>query len=99
MHVIKRLSQRRARRKTHGAGRMRSEEVLILYSPFRRHQIRTAQGLLKEFAQILVMCVRAGDSVAFQDAAGVGVDHENRMLAGVEQDGVRGLRANPVQRE
>src|ERR1700676_1143591 len=99
MHVIERLSQRRARRKTHGAGRMRSEKVLILYSPFRRYQLRTAQGLLKEFAQIFVLCVAAGDPVAFHDAASVGVDHENRMLAGVEQNRVRGFRTNPVQRE
>src|SRR4051794_20605445 len=37
--------------------------------------------------------------MAFEDAASVGVDHEDFVLTGVEQDGVGGFRGNAVQRE
>src|SRR5689334_9713415 len=39
------------------------------------------------------------ETVPFQDPAGVGVNDERRMIAGIEQDGIRGLRADPVERE
>jgi len=37
--------------------------------------------------------------VAFEDAAGICVHYKNRMLAGVEKNGVGGLGADAAKRE
>ena len=39
------------------------------------------------------------DAVALKNAAGVGVHDEDGMIAGVEQDGVGGLRAHAAERQ
>ena len=69
-----------------GNGKKPSFKFLGLRSQFRRRSRHTGQGLLKEFAQFFVLCVRSSNPVALQDAAGLGVHHENRVLAGVKQD-------------
>ena len=50
-------------------------------------------------AEVLIGGFGMGEAVAFEDAAGVGVDYEDRMLAGVEEDGVGGFGADAAKRE
>ncbi len=40
-----------------------------------------------------------GVAVAFEDAAGVGINNEDRTVAGVEKNGVGGLRADAAEAE
>src|SRR5215475_3389443 len=48
-------------------------------------------------AKLFITGLRMRDAVAFEDAAGVSVDDEDRMLAGVEKDRVRGFGADPAK--
>jgi hypothetical protein len=54
---------------------------------------------LKHSADFVVGNFRMGVTVAFQDATSVGVDYEDGMFAGVEQDGVGGFRTDSVKGE
>src|SRR5215510_5867333 len=47
-------------------------------------------------AELFITGLRMRKAVAFEDTAGVGVDDEDRMLAGVEEDRVRGFGADPA---
>src|SRR5580704_18319860 len=71
----------------------------VLISKFSLRARASAQGLLKTFTQLLVVCVRAGDCVAFHNPPGIGIHHKNRMLTGIEQDRICRLRAHPIQRK
>ena len=54
---------------------------------------------LEELADVFVTESCMGMAVTLQDAAGVGVDDEDRMLRGIEEDGICGLRAYAVDGE
>ena len=54
------------------------------------------KGGLEELTDVLVGLRAMSQAVAFEDAPGVGVDHEDGVVAGVEKDGVSGLRSNAV---
>ena len=54
---------------------------------------------LKLMAYFVVANFRTCELVAFEDAAGVGVDHEHRMFSSVEQDGIGGFRADAAEVE
>ena len=53
----------------------------------------------KHRANFFVAQAWMSESVALEDAAGVGVDNEDGMFAGVEKDGVGGLRADSAKGE
>ena len=53
----------------------------------------------KQGAQLFVVGLRKRQAVAFEDAAGICVDDKNRILAGVEKNGVGGLGADAAKRE
>ena len=54
---------------------------------------------LEELADVFVTEPRVGKAVTLQDAAGVGIDDEDRMLRGVEKDGVGGLGTDAADGE
>jgi hypothetical protein len=57
------------------------------------------EGSFKELADVFVTESRVGMAVTFEDAAGVSVDDEDRMLRGVEKDGVGGLGTDAADGE
>lgn len=59
----------------------------------------TRQALLEERADLLVRFFTPQDAVAFEDAASVGIDYEDKMLSGVKKNGVRSFRADAVNSE
>src|SRR5262245_6947546 len=50
-------------------------------------------------AEVLIGGFGMGEAVAFEDAAGVGIDDEDGMLAGIEEDGVGGFGADAAKSE
>ena len=52
---------------------------------------------LKELADLIIRSARRQNPVTIQDAAGVGIDHEYRMLTRVKQDGVCRLWPDPIE--
>jgi hypothetical protein len=48
-------------------------------------------------AEFLMRGFGVREMVALEDAAGIGVHHENGVFAGVKEDGVSGFRANAAQ--
>ena len=54
---------------------------------------------LEEMAEVFVTAVRFAQAMTFEQAPRVGVNDEDRMVAGVEQDGVGGFRPDAVDRE
>src|SRR5258708_19893912 len=56
-------------------------------------------GTFKELADFFVALCRGSHSMALEQSARVSVHHKHRVLTSVEQDGVRGLRTNPVPRK
>ena len=67
--------------------------VLVEEPRFRR------QRLHEQPAPSFVGVGFGRDSDAREGAAGVGVDDEDRLAGGVEDDGVGGFRADPVGRQ
>jgi hypothetical protein len=57
------------------------------------------QGRFEEIADFVVGEFGMSMAVAFEDAARVGIDDENRMLTGVEKNGIGGFRADAAQGE
>src|SRR5208337_4787435 len=57
------------------------------------------QAVLKEGANFLVGLFAMGDMVALQNAPGISVNHEHRVLPGVEEDGIGGFGADAVNGE
>ena len=57
------------------------------------------KGLLHQLAYVFVPRLGSDQSVALEDAPGVGVHDENRVSAGIEQDGVGGFRTYAVERQ
>lgn len=55
--------------------------------------------LLKEGAKLLVGMFGRGEAVTLEDAACIGVNDEDGMAAGIEEDGVSGFRTDAVDRE
>src|SRR5260370_6070805 len=53
----------------------------------------------KKFADLVVGEFWVSEAVAFEDAAGVGIDDEDGMFAGVEKDGISGFRADAAKAE
>ncbi len=53
----------------------------------------------EEIADFVVGEFGMGMAVAFEDAASIGVDDEDRMFAGVEKNGVGGFRADAAEAE
>jgi hypothetical protein len=58
---------------------------------------RAADGPLDHCANFFVAGFLSNDVVAQQYATGVRVHHEHRMIAGIEQDGIGGFRANAIE--
>jgi len=54
---------------------------------------------LEETAELFVTVARLGEFVTFEQAAGVGIDNEDRMFAGIEKNGVGGFWAYAVDFE
>ena len=52
---------------------------------------------VEELAEVFVAGFVLSEAVAFEDAAGVRVDHENRVLAGIEKNGIGGFWSDAVQ--
>src|SRR6266851_4807132 len=52
---------------------------------------------VEELAEVFVTGFGLSEAVAFEDAAGVGVDHENRVLAGIEKNGIGGFWSDAAQ--
>src|SRR5258708_14750115 len=52
------------------------------------------QSLLKQFANVFIVGIFRKNVVAGEDAAGIGINDEHGMVAGVEKNGIGGLRAN-----
>lgn len=52
---------------------------------------------LESRADFFITGIGMSETVAFKDAAGVGVRNKDGMLAGVEKDGVGGFRADATQ--
>ncbi len=57
----------------------------------------TADGLFNERADLFVLRFAMDDAMAFEQAAGVCVHDEDRVITGIKQDGVGGLRANAIE--
>ena len=57
------------------------------------------EALLEEFLNLFVIEPGAGESMAFEQAAGVGIDDEDRMFRGVEKNGIGGFRTDTVYGE
>src|SRR5215472_8840423 len=55
-----------------------------------------ADRALDQCADLLITCFGGNHAVSLEYAAGVGVDNEDRMVAGVEQNGIGGFRSNAV---
>ncbi len=60
----------------------------------QRHVRREAA--FKEQAYVFVGMLWAGELVAFEDAPGVSVHDEDRVLSGIKQDGIGGFRPDAV---
>jgi len=54
---------------------------------------------MEELLNLVVRVFSMSEIVAFKNAAGVCIDDEDRMRAGVEKDRVGGFRADAVDRE
>src|SRR5208337_973592 len=57
------------------------------------------QTVLKEGANFLVGLFAMGEMVALQNAPGISVHHEHRVLPGVEEDGIGGFGTDAVNGE
>ena len=57
------------------------------------------EGAFEEGADFVVAEFGRSEGVAFEDAAGVGVNDEHGMVAGIEKDGVGGFGADAVDGE
>jgi hypothetical protein len=57
------------------------------------------KGDLKYLSNFFIGGFGVDAVVAFQDAPGVGVHYENRVFAGVEENGVGGFRADAAHAE
>ena len=53
----------------------------------------------KEGAQFFVRRFGVGEAVAFENAAGVSINHEHRMFAGVQEDGIGCFRPDAAKSE
>jgi hypothetical protein len=58
-----------------------------------------SQCLFHERPDIFVGRVRLGNVVSQEDAARVGVDHEDRKISCIEQNGIGGLTPDSAQRQ
>jgi len=54
---------------------------------------------LEELANFFVGVLRSGELMPLEHAARVGVNYEYRMLAGIEENGVRGLGPDAMHPE
>ena len=63
----------------------------------QRHVGREAA--LEEATDFFVGVLCSGELMTLEHAPRVGVNHEDRVLAGVEENGIRGFRADAVDRE
>ena len=57
------------------------------------------EAAFEEGTEMFVGIAGGGQGVAFEEAAGVGVNDENGVAACIEEDGVGGFRADAVDRE
>ena len=46
-----------------------------------------------------IVCFFTDEAMSGQHAVGIGIHHKNGFLRGIKQDGVRGFRADPFDRE
>src|SRR3954469_14319244 len=101
VHFVVDLHERGSFRGAHGRGRMggcakprfeRScDNSLFLHDWGKR--------ILEEIANLFVIGLRRHDTVSIQNAPCVCIDNENWMISGVQENRVRGFRANAVQAE
>jgi hypothetical protein len=101
VHVVVDLGKRRAPGSAHGGGSVRSRLKISSRLPVPGSQLG-CDGGQRAFAERADFVISGGgrqDLMAVEDAAGVGIDHEDGMLAGVEKDGVSGFRADAVEGE
>src|SRR6266851_9976285 len=96
MHFIEDLRQRRAGRQTHAGRRVRGASRGI-----RRTGVGLCWGqtLFEQDPELFVACIFRKDAMTSGDSPGIGIHYEDWVLAGVEQDGVRGLWTDASQRK
>ena len=63
----------------------------------QRHVGREAA--LEEATDFFVGVPRSGELMTLEDAPRVGIHYEDRVVAGIEENGIRGFRADAVDRE
>jgi len=63
----------------------------------QRHVGREAA--LEEATDFFVGVPRSGELMTLEDAPRVGIHYEDRVFAGIEENGIRGFRADAVDRE
>lgn len=57
------------------------------------------KGAYKNILEGVIIGIMSGKIVAVKEAFGVGVDHKNGLVEGIEQDRIRGLGADAVDRQ
>ena len=103
VHLIEYLHEGRSRFGAHRRGNVRGAanpgfELWPLAD--RKARLFARQWLecaLKQFADLFIVCIRRQYLMSFQNAPGVSVHNENRMIAGIEEYGVRCLGAYSIE--
>ena len=63
-----------------------------------RRRVLQLQRPLNQLSNFVILSVAGDRLMPLQHSASVGVDNENRMLAGIEQDRIRSLAPNAFLR-
>jgi len=73
---------------------MHDERVVLI----EERRVRR-EGSLEKVADVLVGFCPIEETVTFENATGISIDDENGVAAGVEENGVGGLRADTMDGE
>ena len=95
VHFVVNLDQRSALRGAHRRRLVRARPCLF-GRLVRLHWLFALQGALDEIANLVVFRAGAHRQMSPQDAASVGVNHEDFVTARIQQDRVRRLRPYSV---
>src|SRR5450755_2947272 len=100
MHFVENLSGKGTRRGAHGRWRMDRRTLLVeRVERSRWRRFFALQCLLDQRANFIVLSISGYRVVTLQHAAGVGVDHEDRVVSRIKKNGVGRLGADAFLRQ